>query len=177
MHARSIAREDRTPYAYAYSNQRHDHRRLISRPSSPVTAIDGIKGVEIHRRHRLDHEPREVILRQPLPHIRRHQERLLAITRDKARTHTGILVNAPDDPTYATAPDDPGTPAMVRRQGLDAGRAVVGDRALTPHCTMRAISGAGSVAGARADGGVPLWVRLDPSEGGTRLRLSADHET
>jgi hypothetical protein len=67
-------------------------------------AIAGIKRVEIHLLNRVDHKPREVILRQPIPHVRRHQERLLAITRNKALSHPRIVLNPSDDtPTYATA--------------------------------------------------------------------------
>jgi hypothetical protein len=45
-----------------------------------------------------------VPLRQPLADVGRHQERLLAITRDKALAHHEMVLNPPDDtPTYATA--------------------------------------------------------------------------
>src|SRR3954454_10316147 len=92
MHERSIAREHRTPRAYAYTNSATIIAGSYARTGTTVAAIDGRERVEIHRRDRLDHKPREVILRQPLPHIGRHQKRLLTITRDKARTHTGIVL-------------------------------------------------------------------------------------
>jgi hypothetical protein len=38
-----------------------------------------------------------VIRRQPLADIRRHEKRLLAVTRDEALSHTGIVLNPPDD--------------------------------------------------------------------------------
>jgi hypothetical protein len=84
--------------------QRDHHRRVIGRPAAPVPAVGRIEIVEVHLAHGIEHEPREVTFRQPLPNIRRHQKRLLAITRDKALAHHQMVLNPPDDtPTYATA--------------------------------------------------------------------------
>jgi hypothetical protein len=61
--------------------QRDHHRRVIGRPRPAIPPIGRIKPVEVHLADGVDHEPREVILRQPIPNIRRHQEVLLAILR------------------------------------------------------------------------------------------------
>src|SRR3954453_8144720 len=84
--------------------QRDHHRRVIGRPAAPVDAIGRIERLQIHLGHGVDHKPGEVPGRQPLTDVGRHQERLLAITRDKALAHHEMVLNPPDDtPTYATA--------------------------------------------------------------------------
>jgi len=85
------------PARVRVQQQRDHHRRVIRRPAAPVPPIDGIERVEVELAHGVDDEPRQVALRQPLPHIRRHQKRLLAITRDKALAHHRIVLNPPDD--------------------------------------------------------------------------------
>ena len=92
------------PARVRVEQQRHHHRRVIRRPAAPVLPIGGIERVQIHLLDSVDHEPREVLIRQPLPDVRRHQKRLLSITRDKALAHHGMVLNPPDGtPTYATA--------------------------------------------------------------------------
>jgi hypothetical protein len=76
--------------------ERHHHRRIERGPPVPVLAIHGVERGEIHLRDRLDHEPREVPLRQPIPDVRRQQKRLLTIGRDEVLAHTGIVLTAPD---------------------------------------------------------------------------------
>jgi hypothetical protein len=56
-----------------------------AREQRPIPRIDPIDGV--------DHKPREVILRQPIPDVRRQQERLLTITRNKAGRHNDMVLN------------------------------------------------------------------------------------
>jgi hypothetical protein len=70
----------------------------------PVGPISRIEHGQIKLRHGIDHEPREVILGQPLAQARRQQQLLLAITRQEVLRHAGILLIAPDrPPLYATA--------------------------------------------------------------------------
>src|SRR6202012_1245501 len=84
--------------------QRHHNGRFIRRPATPVRTVGDIERLQIHLLDDVDHEPREVPLRQPLANIRRHQERLLSITRDQALAHHPIVLNASDGTsTYATA--------------------------------------------------------------------------
>ena len=77
-------------------NERHHHRRLIRRAPVAVSAIRRIERREIQPLHRVDHEPRQMILRQPLPQRRRHQKRLLTTTFNKVLTHPGIQLNPAD---------------------------------------------------------------------------------
>jgi hypothetical protein len=67
--------------------QRDHHRRIMRRPAMPVGAIGRIERPEIHRLDNVEHEPREVILGQPLAQARRQQQLLLAITRDEVLRH------------------------------------------------------------------------------------------
>jgi hypothetical protein len=77
--------------------QRQHHRRLIGRPAAPVLAVGRIERRHIDPLDGIDHEPREVFLRQPIPDVRRQQERLLTITRNKAGRHDDMVLTAPDD--------------------------------------------------------------------------------
>jgi hypothetical protein len=76
-----------SPARIRVQNQRDHHRRIKRWPTAPIGPVDGIKRVEVHRLDSLEHEPREVVFGQPLAHVRRHQKRLLAITRDEALRH------------------------------------------------------------------------------------------
>jgi hypothetical protein len=91
------------PARVGVEQQRDHHRRVIGRPAAPVDAIGRIERLQIHLGHGVDHKPGEVPRRQPLAHVGRQQERLLAITRDKALAHREMVLNPPGDtPTYAT---------------------------------------------------------------------------
>jgi hypothetical protein len=58
-----------------------------------VGAIGGLARGQIHRRDRVDHKPREVILGQPLAQARRQQQLLLAITRQEVLRHAWHRLN------------------------------------------------------------------------------------
>jgi hypothetical protein len=73
--------------------QRHHHRRIVRRPTPPVLAIAGQERPQIHRVDGIKHEPRQVILRQPLAQARRQQQLLLAITRDEVLCHPEIVLS------------------------------------------------------------------------------------
>src|SRR4051812_15152119 len=95
--------------------QRHHHRRVISRPRPPVDPIGRVERVQVHLADGVDDKPREVALRKPLTDIGRHQKRLLAITRDKALSHAPnrlsigitILTNRPSSATHPTTSSGP----------------------------------------------------------------------
>ena len=92
------------PACVGVEQQRHHHRRVIRWPTAAVETIGRIERVQLHLADGVDDEPREVVPRQPIPHIRRHQKRLITITRDEALSHHQMVLNAPDStPTYATA--------------------------------------------------------------------------
>jgi hypothetical protein len=79
----------RRPHAArpAIQQQRDHHRRLIGRPPMTVLAIGGVERRRVHHPDGVDHKPRQVVLGQPLPDIRRQQKRLLAVTRDEVLRH------------------------------------------------------------------------------------------
>jgi hypothetical protein len=68
------------PDRVGIDEQRHHHRRVMRRATPAVIAIARVERADIHLRNRIEDEPREVILRQPLPQARRQQQLLLAIT-------------------------------------------------------------------------------------------------
>jgi hypothetical protein len=51
--------------------QRDHHLRVVGRRAPAIAAIGRIERLEIELRHALEHEPRQVVLRQPLPQRRR----------------------------------------------------------------------------------------------------------
>jgi hypothetical protein len=84
------------PARVGVKQQADHHRRLVGRTTAPITPIGRIEALEVHLLDRRHHEPRQMVLRQPLANIRRHQERLLAITRDEALAHREMVLNPPD---------------------------------------------------------------------------------
>jgi hypothetical protein len=76
--------------------QRHHHRRIVRRAPPAVLAIALKERGEVHRFDGIEHKPREVILRQPLPQARRQQQLLLAITRDEVLRHPRMVLTPPD---------------------------------------------------------------------------------
>jgi hypothetical protein len=58
----------------------------------------------IHLRHRRQHKPREMPLRNPIRRIRRHQKRLLTTTRNEVLRHKRIVLNPPDRPPLCATP-------------------------------------------------------------------------
>ena len=64
----------------------------------PVDPIGRVERAQIERRDGVDHEPRQMPLRQPLAQARRQQQLLLAITRDEVLRHPGMVLTAPDGP-------------------------------------------------------------------------------
>jgi hypothetical protein len=80
------------PARVGVEQQRDHHRRVIGRPTAPIDAVGDIERPEIHLRDRVDDKPRQMPRRQPLTDVRRHQKRLLAITRDKALAHHQMVL-------------------------------------------------------------------------------------
>src|SRR5271155_6099385 len=63
------------------------HRWLKRCPAPPVLTVGAIERAEIHLLNRGQHEPREMVLRQPITRVRGHQERLLTIARQEVHSH------------------------------------------------------------------------------------------
>jgi hypothetical protein len=94
LDARSLDHPRRAdPPRVGVQQQRDHHRRLIGRPAAAIAAIGRRERLDVHRLDRRQHEPRQMVLWQPLTHVRRHQKRLPAITRDEALAHRGMLLN------------------------------------------------------------------------------------
>ena len=91
------------PDRVGVDEQRDHHRRIMRRPTPAVVAIARNKRRQVHLGDRVEHEPREMLLGQPLTQARRQQQLLLAITRDEVLRHHRIVLNPPDaTPVYAT---------------------------------------------------------------------------
>jgi hypothetical protein len=60
--------------------------------------------LEIHLLDRRQHKPRQMPIRQPVTHVRRHQKRLLTITRDEALSHHEIVLNPRTSPRLTRQP-------------------------------------------------------------------------
>jgi hypothetical protein len=91
-----MIRDDRVPPRIGVKQQRDHHGRVIGWPRSAVDPVGGVERGQIHLVNGGDDKPRQVILRQPLADIGRHQKRLLAITHDEALSHPRIVLNPPD---------------------------------------------------------------------------------
>jgi hypothetical protein len=88
----------------AVQQQRDHHRRLIGRSAVAVLAIGGVERRGIHHADGVDDEPGQVVLGQPLPNVRRQQERLLAIARQEVLRHSDILNNTSDRRARSPSP-------------------------------------------------------------------------
>jgi hypothetical protein len=84
--------------------QRDHHSRIVRRTAAAVLSVRAVERVEIEPLDDIEQVPRQMPLRQPIPHARGQQEVLLAITRQEVLRHHRTLLNRPDRPrTYATA--------------------------------------------------------------------------
>jgi hypothetical protein len=76
------------PARVRVEKQRDHHRRLVGRPTMPISPIGGVEARKIELLDRLEDAPHQVILGHPVGHRRRHQEHLLTINRNEVLTHT-----------------------------------------------------------------------------------------
>jgi hypothetical protein len=82
---------------------RGHQRRVVRRAAMTIRPIRGIERRQIHRRDRVDHEPRQMIRRQPFPHVRRQQKTLLTATFDEVCGMPGMVLAPADGTLSATA--------------------------------------------------------------------------
>jgi hypothetical protein len=83
-------------------------------PALAVVVVDHLERAEIHLRDRVDHEPRQMPLRQPLAQTRRQQQLLITITREKVLRHPAMVLTTADGAAlYATASMEGGTPMTL----------------------------------------------------------------
>jgi hypothetical protein len=62
----------------------------------PISPIRSIETRQIHPGHQVDHKPRQMIRRQPIPDVRRQQKSLLTPTLNEVLRHTRIPPAEPD---------------------------------------------------------------------------------
>ena len=125
------------PTRIPVQQQGHQHRRVIRPPADPVDPIRRIEPTQIHPHDRVQHKPSEVTLRQPIPHIRRHQKRLITITTNEILSHPQMVLNPPDDTVITRHPL---AQALVRREAAQGRMRSCGparQRALTKRRSCR----------------------------------------
>ncbi|HUA49170.1 MAG TPA: hypothetical protein VMA77_28295, partial [Solirubrobacteraceae bacterium] len=61
-----------------------------------IGPIRAIERAQVQLRDRVDHKPRQMIARQPIPHVRRQQKTLIPPALNEILRHTRIVLNAPD---------------------------------------------------------------------------------
>ena len=69
-----------------------------------VSPIRPIERRQIHLPHGVHHKPRQMIRRQPIPHVRRQQKPLLTTTLKEVLRHTEIVLNVPDGTSFVRQP-------------------------------------------------------------------------
>src|SRR5215207_4660022 len=79
-----------------------------------IGPIGGRERRQIHLGHGVDHKPRQVVARQPLPHVRRQQKPLLTATLDEVLRHAGMLPARPDGPRLCDSLDETRAPSRAR---------------------------------------------------------------
>ena len=79
----------------------HHHVRVVPCRPRPARPPPRVERRGIQQPHRLDHQPRHVPRRQPVPHVRRKKKRLIPVDRTVTLRHNPILSN--------TLPAHPGT--------------------------------------------------------------------
>jgi hypothetical protein len=136
----------------------------MRRATPPVVAIGRVERRQIDLADRVEHEPREVVIRQPLTQTRRQQQLLLAITPDEVPRHHQMVLNPPDatgfvrhPPRIAIAPQRARRSSPTRRKQRRGPRL----RRTTTRVTRRLQS--------RSQGTLPRGLRLDG-----RMGLSFD---
>jgi hypothetical protein len=89
--------------AVGVEQHRDQHRRVIRRPAMPIGPIRGTEPRQIQLIDHVDHEPHQMIRRQPIPHIRRQQEQLPTIRGNEVEPHGQIFIATSRPITQARA--------------------------------------------------------------------------
>ena len=79
----------------------HHHPRVIRRVATPVPLVRRVERRQVQTVHQIAHVVRQVTLGQPLPHIRRQQQRLLRQVGAECRRHRAPSLG--DSPTIVAA--------------------------------------------------------------------------
>lgn len=90
-HVDSAGPLDRTrrthPDAVGVQRQRDHHLRVVRRASPPIGAVVGVERRQVHLLDRVEHEPGQMVLLEPLRQRRRHQEHLITLDSQEVVTH------------------------------------------------------------------------------------------
>jgi hypothetical protein len=78
------------PGAVGVGEQGEHHLRIVRRSAVAVGAVGGVERLEVEFVDRLDHEPGEVILRQPVAEIRRQEQGLAAVAGEEVLSHGSV---------------------------------------------------------------------------------------
>jgi hypothetical protein len=81
------------PLRIRVEHDRDHHRRVIRCTTPAVLAIARVERRQIDVLDGVDHEPRQMVLRQPLAQRGRHQQQLLTITLDEVLSHAQKCLN------------------------------------------------------------------------------------
>ena len=76
------------PLAVAIQQQRDHHRRVERRPAMTIGPVAAAKRTQIQRVHRVQHHDHHIVLGQPIPHVHRHQQRLITLRVKEVLRHT-----------------------------------------------------------------------------------------
>ena len=74
--------------AVAVQQQGDHHRRVVRRPAVPIGPIAAAKRIQVQRVHRIQHDEHQVVFGQPVPHVHRHQQRLITLRVKEVLRHT-----------------------------------------------------------------------------------------
>jgi len=83
------------PKAIGIDEQRQQHVRVEGRPACTPIRVAATKGGGIQLLDHADHEPCQMIRRQPVPHVHRQQELLITHHSPKPLRHD-LILNDPD---------------------------------------------------------------------------------
>src|SRR5215207_2307568 len=92
----SVSAITNPPSAKAAMSTNAEMRARLARPPSPLKP--SVPFPAATRGDRLNNEPRQMILGQPLPQARRKQQLLITITRNEVLAHAEIVQTRPDNP-------------------------------------------------------------------------------
>ena len=62
-----------------------------------VGSVGGVEGLEVELLDRVDHEPGEVVVCEPVAEVRRQKHRLVAVAGEEVLSHAWIVHGVPDE--------------------------------------------------------------------------------
>jgi hypothetical protein len=83
------------PDAVGVEQQRHHRGRVVCCAAPAIGSVVGVEGREVHLLNRVQHEPRQMLFRQPVRHRRWEQIELVALWGEEVVGHGPILSITP----------------------------------------------------------------------------------